>query len=514
VHSTVLAAEPSAVSEAWSLSARASAVAGRLRVLVGELDRAAASGALGGAEAADVAAALAEVERLATAGCTVAAGRVAATGHYRVLAFPSPTRWLAATTGSGAGDASRVLATAAHLEDGELGATRAAFVAGRLTAGQANEIARTAAVAPGEEAQLLDLAGREKPARLRDECRRVRLASAPPDDPAARRRRGVGEMAFGTRDLGGGMGELTARMPTTWLVLVLAAVREQRDAIFERARREGRDDPAGASLVEALVTLLLVGGLGGGEAGGVGDAGQSEDDDVGDEVGDEVDGGAGARSGSGQGCVPSDGSDGSDGGGCGFDDPMYEELLASIRGAPPPRAAARRRLRRGRCSCGGRVAPRARILVRVDQSALLRGRVEGAETCEIAGVGPVAVETVRDLWPDAVVKLVLTRGVDVVNVTHLGRRATEAMAAAMAWQSPRCSNVACDHDQFLETDHRLGWSNVHRTRLDELDGLCHECHRLKSTEDWQLVRGRGRRRFVPPDHPDHPGDPPTAPRPG
>ncbi len=106
-------------------------------------------------------------------------------------------------------------------------------------------------------------------------------------------------------------------------------------------------------------------------------------------------------------------------------------------------------------------------------------------------------------------KLVITRGVDVVNVTHLGRRATEAMATALQWTNPRCSNIGCDHELFVEIDHRLGFANVGRTRLGELDGLCRGCHGLKSTQNWQLVRGSGRRRFVPPGHPDHPGDPAT-----
>jgi hypothetical protein len=147
--------------------------------------------------------------------------------------------------------------------------------------------------------------------------------------------------------------------------------------------------------------------------------------------------------------------------------------------------------------------------VRVDYGALVRGQAVGGEVCDIAGVGPVPVATVRELWPEAVVKVVVTRGVDVLNVTSLGRRATEAIETAMQFSMPRCSNIACDHDRFVQTDHRLGWANVHRTRLDELDQLCGDCHQRKTTENWQLVAGTGRRRFVPPDHADHPGAPPT-----
>lgn len=477
--STLLAISPAAMAS--SLADEVRALARTAATLVARVDEAAQSGVWPGGEAASVASALATVERLAGAGRTLAAGRVATTGEYRSLGFPTAAHWLASVTGDGVGAAGRAVATAAHLDGDGLAATRAAFAGGALTGDQAAEIARTAASAPEEEARLLALAGRETTKGLRDECRRVRLAGQPDDGPQTKRERLAREMAFRTSDLGNGMGELFARMPSAWLVRIAAAVREQSEAIFDQHRKQGHDDPLAAYQVEALMTLVLFGDL-----TGVGTGPEEEAAEAPAEPAWE-----------------------------GFDDPLYRELLASIGGeappAPPPRAERRRR-RRGRCTCGGRVVPRAKILVRVDQSALLRGSTEGEEVCDIAGFGPVPVATVRDLWPDAVVKLVLTKGADVAHVTHLGRRATEAMATAMQWASPRCSNVACDNDRFLEVDHRLGWANVQRTRVDELDGLCSSCHAWKTRDDWQLVRGRGRRRFVPPTDPDHPGDPPTPHR--
>ena len=129
--------------------------------------------------------------------------------------------------------------------------------------------------------------------------------------------------------------------------------------------------------------------------------------------------------------------------------------------------------------------------MRVDHSALMRGWAEGDELCDISGVGPVSVSTVRQLWPDAVVKAIITKGQAVTNVTHLGRRATEAMVAAMQLANPGCSNSTCDNDRFVQLDHRLGYANVGRTRLDELDLLCSHCHGLKTNSNWQLVAGGG-----------------------
>ena len=112
--------------------------------------------------------------------------------------------------------------------------------------------------------------------------------------------------------------------------------------------------------------------------------------------------------------------------------------------------------------------PRHLALLRVDLEALRRGAVEGDELCEIAGIGPVPVRVARELLGDAVLKLVITRGVDVLNVTHLGRGPTAAQRVALAWTSPGCSVEGCWRTR-VEIDHREDWARTRHTRLDELD---------------------------------------------
>ncbi len=155
-------------------------------------------------------------------------------------------------------------------------------------------------------------------------------------------------------------------------------------------------------------------------------------------------------------------------------------------------------------------SPRFMTLIRADLEALRRGWVEGDEVCEIAGLGPIPVATARDLLGDAVLKLVITKGVDVINVTHLGRSATAAQQAALWWQSPTCTAEECTRTRRLENDHEIGWAETRRTRVDELDPLCTHEHSLKTNHGWALVAGTGRRPFVPPDDPRHPKyrDPP------
>ncbi|HMG31539.1 MAG TPA: HNH endonuclease signature motif containing protein, partial [Jiangellaceae bacterium] len=132
--------------------------------------------------------------------------------------------------------------------------------------------------------------------------------------------------------------------------------------------------------------------------------------------------------------------------------------------------------------------------------------------CEISGVGPIPVPVARGLLGQAVLKLVITRGVDVANVTHLGRGPTAAQRLALAWASPGCTVTGCGRTR-IEYDHREPWARTRRTRLDELDPLCRYHHDLKTRHRWALAPGHGKRPLVPPDDPRHPRHQ-QKPRPG
>jgi hypothetical protein len=59
--------------------------------------------------------------------------------------------------------------------------------------------------------------------------------------------------------------------------------------------------------------------------------------------------------------------------------------------------------------------------LRVPLAALRRGRLEDGESCEIPGVGPVPLATARNVFGDAILKIIIIKGVDVTTVCHLGR---------------------------------------------------------------------------------------------
>jgi hypothetical protein len=151
-----------------------------------------------------------------------------------------------------------------------------------------------------------------------------------------------------------------------------------------------------------------------------------------------------------------------------------------------------------------KVPMRFRAVLRVDYEALVRGAVDGGEVCEIAGLGPIPVATARELLGESTLHLVITKGVEVANVTYLGRAPNAAQRVAMAWQMPMCSVAGCPRRARLEYDHGTAFAESPETGLGNLRPLCGYHHDLKSDLGWDLAAGEGRRPMVPPDHPDHP----------
>ncbi|MGH9031380.1 MAG: DUF222 domain-containing protein [Acidimicrobiia bacterium] len=190
--------------------------------------------------------------------------------------------------------------------------------------------------------------------------------------------------------------------------------------------------------------------------------------------------------------------------------PIRDELAAKARAHGRPErleAHAADALRHVACGIAtAKSKPAAKILARVDLSALLRGYPVGDETCELAGYGPVAVSALRDLVDtgDPFLAAIVTKGTDIVGVAHLGRRPTAHQRSALEWLYPTCAASGCNNLTFLEFDHRDDWSKTHRTVFDLLDRLCRHHHDRKTRDGWALVEGRGTRAFVPPEDPRHP----------
>lgn len=144
----------------------------------------------------------------------------------------------------------------------------------------------------------------------------------------------------------------------------------------------------------------------------------------------------------------------------------------------------------------------ADVLVRVDAAALVRGAADGDEMCEIAGVGPVSVGSVRSLLGDGFLTLLVQDGADIRTVTSTSRTVPRRVEKAVSLRDPRCVVPGCGASMRLEIDHwRLDFSRHGLTELDNLCRLCAVHHRLKTRTGWQLLGGPGKWRWLPPRRP-------------
>jgi hypothetical protein len=432
----------------------------RIRGQLGELVSALDPDAVSGPTARELWAEFDRIERLGSAGKTLLARRIAATHDRDRAGSRTAAESLARQAGTSTAAAKEALDTSNRLT--ELPGVAGALRRGELSPAQAAAITSAAEADPSTESRLLELAPRASLAELREECTRAR-AAADPDPDATNRRIHAQRRCRQYTDAEGGW-NLSARGTAQDGAAFTTVLNAITDQVFTAARRDGRHEPAEAYAFDALMAMATH---------------TDRPDQVGARAGD-------AR-------PPDAGSDRTNGDpgifrNAGGDPGLFRNTGSRPVGPVPPRRWSN---------------PRYLALLRVDAAALRRGRVDGGELCEIAGVGPVPVTVARDLLGEAIIKLVITRGVDVANVTHLGRGPTTAQKIALMWTNPTCTAEGC-HRRRIEYDHRKPWSQTRHTRLDELDPLCDYHHDLKTRLGWALVPGKGKRPFVPPDDPRHP----------
>jgi hypothetical protein len=455
----------------------------RLRGQLSELVSALDPDAVSGPTARELWGELDRIERLGSAGKTLLARRIDATHDRDLAGSRTAAESLAKQAGTSTSAAKEALDTSNRLA--ELPGLAGALRRGELSPAQAAAIAGAAAADRSAESRLLELAPRSSLVELREECARTR-AAADPDPDATNRRIHAQRRCRQYTDAEGGW-NLSARgtaQDGAAFTMVLNAITDQ---VFTAARRDGRHEPAEAYAFDALIAMAS-------------HAARP------DQPAAPVDGGA---------APVADLPDGTD--------QRADHAGPRAEDSPPPDAGGAGKNAAGAKNAGGDPGtsrnagsrpvgpvpprrwsnPRYLALLRVDAAALRRGWVDGDELCEIAGIGPVPVSVARDLLGEAIVKLVITRGVDVANVTHLGRGPTVAQKIALIWANDTCIADGC-HRRRIEYDHRTPWAQTRHTRLDELDPLCEFHHDLKTRLGWALVPGKGKRAFVPPDDPRHP----------
>ena len=440
----------------------------RLATLLDDLDPDAVSGSAAG----QLWAALDRVERLAAGGKTLLARRVADTHQPDRDGARSAAEALARRAGTTVGAARDAVDTSTRLR--KLPLVDAAVRRGDLSPAQAAAVSAAAAAAadPTTEQRLVDLAATVSLPELREECARVKAAADP--DPAATNARLHRRRALRRFTDPDGAWTLIAKGTPQAGAAINTALDPIIDQILRHARANGRNEPYEAYAFDALHALAT------GHTPAAGDPIATPGVDR-----PATFGAATAAVTAGPAAESVDPAAGGDNG---------QAAFAAAPGPTQPTAPA---------LSPPRPNPRYLALLRVDLAALRRGGVAGGELCEISGVGPVPVSVARELLGEAVLKLVITRGVDVCNVTHLGRGPTAAQRVALAWTSPGCTVEGCARTR-IEYDHREDWKDTRHTRLDELDPLCEFHHDLKTRHGWALVPGHGKRAMVPHDDPRHP----------
>ena len=142
--------------------------------------------------------------------------------------------------------------------------------------------------------------------------------------------------------------------------------------------------------------------------------------------------------------------------------------------------------------------PTALVHVIVDHAALTRGAVADGETCEIAGVGPVPVATAQALANDAFLSALVSDGIDIQSVSHMGRKVTARQRTALVARGRRCEVPGCDCTRGLQIDHTTEHHNGGPTKLDNLAWLCPHHHYLKTHKGYLFGGLPGARAWHPP----------------
>jgi hypothetical protein len=415
-----------------------------LAAVVGRLDVA----VLSGSDAAELTGLFARGERLCATAKVMTARRAAECQHWARTGARSPEQWLASVSGESERSARASLVVAEQIEARPELAE--ACVAGQLSVTQASEIAAAAQVDPDATGRLVDGAARQGLRRLRESCRQVVTAGRSEADDRARRaaiHRSRYLRTWMDRD---GAGRLDARLTPEALASFQACLRPFQTEQFHAARQAGQRERPECYAADALVALAAVGAASRREAGSAG-------------------------------------------------------RMAST-GPGEPGGEAPREPRKSGVE-GRRLGPPAMVVAVVDHAALVRGHVRDGESCVIKGVGPVPVATVRAMLDDAFLAALVSDGIAISSVVHMGRRPTAAQWTALWVRDRSCVVPGCDTADGLEAHHLGGgWSATRTTSLDDLVLLCAHHHDLASYQGWTLTGPPGQWDWHPP-----PGGVPPGP---
>ena len=462
------------------LAARASSLIAALGSLVGDLD----PGLLSGRDAAFLYEDLAHLERLAAAGKTLLAPRIAESGHWKLEGHRSPASLLATLEGGTAGQARQTLETGQRLAG--LPGVEAALRKGTLSGPKAVEITSAATLEPSAESDLLAGSADQPLHVIKERCARVKATSAAQDPMATMAKihnertftwwtDPEGAFCYRGRDTAARGARLMAHLTSTATRLGndrRAAAKAAAEAAAATAANGDSTGAAGATgatgahspppesqtALQADAFYLLVTGRRPGPpnssstSGTKRDSGRGNNDRSGSEVDASPDSDTDTDSG-----IDADAE---------FDvDTVLTEPDDPIK-APPP----------------------VTVMVRVDLAALRRGTALPGELSEIDGHGPVPIPVIKHLMDDSFLALVFVEAGDIKAISHQGRTINAALRTALAFRDKCCVVPGCGVAYSLEVDHVIKFADRGPTELLNLARICHHHHFLKTYNGWELAR--------------------------
>jgi len=206
------------------------------------------------AQAAELVALFAEIERLGSSGKVLYARRAAQSLVWRDQGHRSPAAWMAATTGTGLGEAIGALETSAAL--GSLPETAEALRRGALSAPQLRVIAGAAKEDPRTEAELLAVAATASLKGLKARAAQVRAVAGSAAEELARYNAIRAARAVRHWSDPDGAFRLDARLTPDAGARLLSVLRPEADARFHQARQDQDQESPAAYLADALVALV------------------------------------------------------------------------------------------------------------------------------------------------------------------------------------------------------------------------------------------------------------------
>ena len=100
---------------------------------------------------------------------------------------------------------------------------------------------------------------------------------------------------------------------------------------------------------------------------------------------------------------------------------------------------------------------------------------------------------------DAVLKLILTRGVDVIGVAHGGKNIPAHLRSALEVRDPECIVPRCHVRRNLHIEHRNSFGRTRVTKLEDLARLCRWHHHQKTFLGYTYRGGPGTWQWIPPE---------------